>query len=331
MKGKPITFTQLKRISDMLDAGESPYVIAPKVDVLPQTVYFHFREKIAKRRIERTLEKYEAVREEYKKTFMVSKVIDSLGVCEKTVKDALTHFGIKQIDILAGNQHARKHPTNESFFEIIDTEEKAYWLGFMYADGCVNIRKNPNRRSSMIYVAQIGLAEKDGYMVRKLSVAIHGKNLCKKYIYKNRSPETQNQIYLAIRSKKMVEDLIKQGCFQRKSLTLRFPTSDQVPDHLLHHFIRGYFDGDGSTGIYGPRDQGVCSLISSNDFCRSFSELMARIDIKTRIDRSRKRYAVVYLSSPRIPAFADYIYRDATIWLKRKRVILNRIKKSYAD
>jgi len=43
----------------------------------------------------------------------------------------------------------------------------------------------------------------------------------------------------------MKDDLIALGCIPRKSLLLKFPTSNQVPEHLIRHFIRGYFDGDG--------------------------------------------------------------------------------------
>ena len=44
----------------------------------------------------------------------------------------------------------------------------------------------------------------------------------------------------------MFNDLIKQGCIPNKSLVLTFPNKHQVPENLINHFIRGYFDGDGS-------------------------------------------------------------------------------------
>lgn len=50
----------------------------------------------------------------------------------------------------------------------------------------------------------------------------------------------------SLRSQKTVDDLKQLGCIERKSLILKFPTEEQVPFDLLHHFIRGYFDGDGS-------------------------------------------------------------------------------------
>ena len=52
-----------------------------------------------------------------------------------------------------------------------------------------------------------------------------------------------------MRSQKTVNDLKKLGCVEKKSSILTFPTSQQVPNNLIYHFIRGYFDGDGSICI----------------------------------------------------------------------------------
>ena len=46
-------------------------------------------------------------------------------------------------------------------------------------------------------------------------------------------------------SKEMATDLAKAGCYNKKSLTLKFPTEEQVPSKLIRHFLRGYVDGDG--------------------------------------------------------------------------------------
>ena len=62
-----------------------------------------------------------------------------------------------------------------------------------------------------------------------------------------------NKLYPANRinivSKQLKKDLIQAGCTCTKSLTLTFPSENIIPKHLQHHFIRGYFDGDGSVFI----------------------------------------------------------------------------------
>lgn len=54
-------------------------------------------------------------------------------------------------------------------------------------------------------------------------------------------------------SRELALDLKNKGCYQGKSLTLTFPSKDIVPEHLIRHFIRGYFDGDGSVFISNER------------------------------------------------------------------------------
>ena len=58
---------------------------------------------------------------------------------------------------------------------------------------------------------------------------------------------------LALISDKLVSDIEKLGVIERKSLTLTFP---DIKDELIPHFIRGYFDGDGSVFLHkDPRKE----------------------------------------------------------------------------
>ena len=132
-------------------------------------------------------------------------------------------------------------------FETIDTEEKAYWLGFLYADGSV---------SSKEHKIELGLAEQDLKQIEKFRDFI---GIMNKISYRS----TTKSYRYSFRSESCKEDLIKQGCVPKKSLILNFPTENQVPKNLIRHFIRGYFDGDGwftntdscfQIGIIGTED-----------------------------------------------------------------------------
>jgi hypothetical protein len=118
---------------------------------------------------------------------------------------------------------------NIDIFQNIDTEEKAYWLGFLYADGCVHSQENK---------IELGLAEKDYEHLNKFRNFLQIKN---KIAYR----DSTKSYRLSFRSKKSKQDLIALGYIPCKSLLLHFPNSQQVPDYLIKHFIRGYFDGDG--------------------------------------------------------------------------------------
>lgn len=114
------------------------------------------------------------------------------------------------------------------YFEVINTEEKAYWLGFWYADGYVALKTNH---------LEISLQKSDINHLVKFAKAI---NFTKNIAIDNKVGRCR----ICFANKKMHKDLIDQGCIPQKSLKLEPPKDLQ--NNLIHHFIRGYFDGDGS-------------------------------------------------------------------------------------
>ena len=106
-------------------------------------------------------------------------------------------------------------------FETIDTEEKAYWLGFLYADGSVGSKDDR---------VELGLAEKDFHHIEKFRDFIGINN---KISYREK---TKSYRY-SFKSQNCKQDLIKQGCVPKKSLILKYPTYEQVPRELSSHLI----------------------------------------------------------------------------------------------
>lgn len=127
---------------------------------------------------------------------------------------------------------------NENYFENIDNNEKAYWLGFLYADGYIQKRNNKNVK------LQICLSVKDETHLDKFILCIDGELSQKRYYgpYKT----SGKQVHWYTRNKKIVNDLIKLGCTNKKSHTIRFPKLDS--DDLNCAFLFGYYDGDGTSG-----------------------------------------------------------------------------------
>ena len=188
-------------------------------------------------------------------------------------------------------------------FEIIDTEEKAYWLGFLYADGCVGSNENK---------VELGLAEKDLKHIEKFRDFIGVFN---KICYRS---STKSYRY-SFRSETCKNDLIKQGCTQKKSLTLTFPTEEQVPKTLIKHFIRGYFDGDGwFTNTDSCFQVGI---IGTENFINGFLNSVENINKDNKIfDVHRKNGAKRYVfgAYDDVLNFLNWIYKDANIYLDRK-------------
>jgi len=125
---------------------------------------------------------------------------------------------------------------DETYFEKIDTIDKAYWLGWMYSDGSVG--KDGKIRLS--------LQERDSEIVKQFKEDIQYTGPLHFKPTPVKQPNKQPQLELCINRQKVAKDLIALGCEPNKTFTLKFPTQEQVPDELLGDFLRGFFDGDGS-------------------------------------------------------------------------------------
>ena len=214
------------------------------------------------------------------------------------------------------------------FFEKIDTEEKAYWLGFLSADGWIS--KNEENQSGAVGVE---LQYGDIDHLRKFNKSINGNyqitDRWRTTGFKDGSnTKKYHTCVLRIFSIQMYNDLFVLGFNKEKSYNLKMP---EIPDELLRHYLRGYFDGDGCFAISYNSSKRIskysCSFVgASKDMIEQIEEVIHNIGIlSTRMDTyQREGYARMWRvwvndgdSHGRLK-FLDYIYKDATIYLDRK-------------
>ena len=125
-----------------------------------------------------------------------------------------------------------KYSVNESYLDKIDTPDKAYILGLFYSDGY-----NNEKRGRIV----INLEEGDSYILESIKNKF---NYTGNLLYDKKDGIRKPQYRLSINNKKLSEALVLWGCPQKKTEILMFP--DFLENWLIPHFIRGYFDGDGS-------------------------------------------------------------------------------------
>lgn len=125
----------------------------------------------------------------------------------------------------------RKYFYNFNYFEKIDSKEKAYWLGFIFADGY--IKKNNS-------VLKIELSIKDIELLKSFNKCIEGNV---PITFRKQKNGVESCI-LVISSSKFVHNLINLGCVNKKSLITRLPELNS--DDLNLSFLLGYYDGDGT-------------------------------------------------------------------------------------
>jgi transposase len=159
--------------------------------------------------------------------------------------------------------NTRKYEFDESYFKKIDSEPKAYNLGMLYSDG--NVMENGRIR--------IALNNTDGYIL--YNMAKYAKSTGGFYNTK-KGENRKIQLVWDVGRPNVVEDLIKLGCHPRKSLTLKWPTPDQVSDDFIPHFLRGVFDGDGSISIKWTKTtiNGNANVTGSNAFIAGMNKFL---------------------------------------------------------
>jgi len=105
---------------------------------------------------------------------------------------------------------------DENFFENIDTKEKAYWLGFLYADGYVS--QSNNRLT-------LDLSKKDYQQLEKFCNAV-GANVEK--IKERLHSCGSESVSIRINSKEFVKYIIDNGCVNAKSKIISLISHQQL-------------------------------------------------------------------------------------------------------
>ena len=231
-------------------------------------------------------------------------------VSHTAILDCMERHGVARRTKSQCGQEMRIYTQNEDYFERIDTPGKSYMLGFLYADGYNFTPKN---------VVTLKIQERDRKVLDLLA-----RDVGTDFKIITKEPEgcgVQNLCTLRFQGKKISQDLEKLGLVRAKSLILKFPTSDQVPDYLLHHFVRGYFDGDGCICL--PKGDPTFARISmcvSLDFCLELQKVLAKIGARTSYVKTSKIHRLDCCGRQQCMKVFRWMFQDAgEYFLDRKR------------
>ena len=224
-----------------------------------------------------------------------SEIAQHMNCYESTVHRSLKRYGIPL------PEHKYKRPAgyrtfNYRFFESIDSEEKAYILGFIAADGGRD--KNNGIR--------ISIHPRDVDILQKIIKAIG-------YDGSERLTEHGKRVTLGLYSVELARDLEELGITRNKTKRLEFAKG--VPDHLMIHYMRGIMDGDGH---FSKTSRTAGFVTGSSKFAEGFREWYrnkyGQYPYEKCEDGTKWRF-VFHLRD--IPYIRD-LYKSATIYLNRK-------------
>ncbi|MEG1494717.1 MAG: hypothetical protein RR406_00235 [Bacilli bacterium] len=210
-----------------------------------------------------------------------------------------------------------KKAINENVFEKIDTEEKAYWLGFMYADGCVN------RTSNRI---ELSLKEEDYSHIVKFKNFLESEHIIGKKS-KTIKDKTYISYRLGITNEKLKNDLIKHGCVPNKTKVLQFP---KLNKKLVKHFIRGYLDGDGCITHQATSKMSL-EILGTEEFLRAILDYYNFPNDKYIYTFKHSDIKRLILSGPKAFEVIDDLYKKSNIYLERKFNLYNKFAPLFRD
>lgn len=215
---------------------------------------------------------------------------------------------------------------NDNYLDNIDSEDKAYFLGWLLSDGSVH--KNE---------IKLKLKHGDRYIITEMF---------SKFSKGHKTTTYKNSKSMSLSSTKMVNCLAKLGCVENKT-EIGFDLPD-LSHELFNHFVRGYFDGDGSIGKRSARPNqlqvAICSI--NNIFLKQLQKKLSDFNIvsiiykENRKDKSLKRpngeystnnkdmYRLTMTTHKERLKFYEFIYNNSTIKLTRK---YNKYRKYYIN
>lgn len=247
----------------------------------------------------------------YKETKSINATAKKLGISWEKCKNLLLQHNV----LLYKNRNQYEEYNVYNLFEKIQSEEDAYWLGIMYSDGWIRSDRNAIGLGS-IDLDLIEKFQKYTGCTNKILVKEKDYNVGKRFADGHVIKSSKSFYILEFCSKKTKENLGKLGCVPAKSKILTCPLEEQVPNNLLVHFARGYWDGDGwvtwkderySTGCVGTKQflEGLTNRLKINHYGK-IREKENNI-FEFRIDKKVCVKSVL-----------DKLYKNSKIYLDRK-------------
>lgn len=245
----------------------------------------------------------------------VAKVAKKYGLNKKTLTKYLKDKGVE----IKSNKGTKL--LNYKIFDVIDTEEKAYWLGFLYADGY--IARNNNQIGLALSIKDLNHLQKYKNFIGWCGdIKIQETHAFNSKTHFNKDGEFLQMCRIIVTNEHMHNKLHYLGCVPNKSLILKFPSDEQVPKQFKLDFIRGYFDGDGTLGLYrhskiNPKLDESLIFVGTKPFLEGIQQYLGVGYLMQKSNCDISTYRLSYSTKKAFNA-AKLMYENAKIYLDRK-------------
>lgn len=215
-----------------------------------------------------------------------------------------------------------KYKYNKDYFSKIDSEDKAYWLGFLYADGSINRFYKGEKLKSM--TLEISLAYKDKEHLEKFKQCIESNIPIFEKTNKLNGKEYKS-VRIQLNNTKICYDLCDLGCTPCKTYNVRMPSYDIVPKEFMRDFLRGFFDGDGciETSEKNGKSYIQLNITGMPEMLKDISDFLISEGVIRKVpkihkDKRSNACSMFFYGADSNKELLDYLYKDSTIYLDRK-------------
>ena len=222
----------------------------------------------------------------------------------------------------------RRFKVNDHYFDIIDDEHKAYWLGLLLADGFLSNSGHATESFG------ISLSIKDKYILEEFVKDLESTYTVKEYIGKSKFENNCTDFAYAkllIKSKQIFNKLIEYGFTMKKSYNGVVP-EEHIPDNLKTHFIRGYFDGNGGLSIGSGSHLYTLDFTGTKEIITWILKYFGKENLKLQErhpDRDNNNVSIKISGDKQIYSIMSQIYKDSTIYLNRKYERYLKLQEKY--
>lgn len=223
-----------------------------------------------------------------------------------SIISALRRQGVKQRSPAERN---RLYQLNHNAFDVIDSERKAYFWGLLYADGGIHKRS-----------LSLSVKKSDMVLCSRLKTFLESEHPIYELDVTSTSGNWHKQSCLYVTSKHLTSRLKQLGVKTNRPNPQQ--AIDQIPDHLFNHWLRGFFDGDGTA----KKNRSLAFCGSNKLMWILRDKIKSTCNLKSNANPYKHSTANLwYQHYTIIPAriVAEFMYRDATIWLERKRDVID--------
>ena len=305
--GKTIPKSEYVNIVDLYNNRLTQLEIANIYNCSPSLISFILKQMGVKTRLGgsfNTQKDIEQWAKMHRAGMLIKDIADQYGVSRVTVSNLLKKNGI-EVDRYTFH-------FNEHYLDCIDSEDKAYFLGLLWSDGCNCVNKN--------YVI-LSLQDTDKAMLERLNAITENERPLHKNELSKKNSNYHDQ-YIAVWGSKYFSTILDNlGMSQNKTLTAEYPSC--LNEDLHRHFCRGYLDGDGCISLLYQGKFANVSTVGTSMLLNSMKDIIKKyvgIDVDVKRDK-RAKEPICNLRCNRkndVLKLLEWLYKDSNIYFQRK-------------